>query len=251
MKTLKKSIPVLVCLILLTSCGNKENQYLIVEGRESDGTYEELQSNFSKVEEEYCCGELGAMVNIHSYKGNIFTGEKILIFDETKERIGKTISIFNKGIKTSYKSWDVDNQLQLVMEQKSMYLDEGLEVIWMREDLKQELIDAYSADLGTSAEGRNSNSYTSTNASNSSYQKTETNCPNCHKKYKFQTWTGNRWKWIEETKIGSVKCSGCAGYGYTEHLDFVSNTTTKKECYVGNCNNGWTRCSKCYGKGTL
>jgi len=250
MKTLKRTIPVLVCLILLTSCGNKENQYLIVEGRESDGTYEELQSNFSKVEEEYCCGELGAMVNIHSYKGNIFTGEKILIYDESESGSEKTISIFNKGIETSFKSFDDDNQLLLAMEQTSMYLDEPLNVTYIREDYKQALIDSYSADLGTSAERRNSNSNTSTNTSNSSYQKTETNCPNCHKKYKFQTWTGYGWKWIEETKIGSVKCSGCAGYGYTEQLDIATNTTTKKECYVGNCNNGWIQCSKCYGKGT-
>ena len=76
------------------------------------------------------------------------------------------------------------------------------------------------------------------------------NCTSCDRTFQFTVWNWNNrgWKDHHEKKPGSVKCSGCKGYGYTETYHLGADVTTKK-CHVSTCNNGWVECGKCYGKG--
>ena len=78
------------------------------------------------------------------------------------------------------------------------------------------------------------------------------NCTSCDRTFRFQVWNwnGRGWKSTYEKKPGSVKCSGCKGYGYSEdyHGGGKDDVTTTK-CHVSGCNNGWVECRKCYGKG--
>lgn len=291
MKILKRSITLLVCLILLTSC----KQRFVLKDATSSGNVETKEG-------------------ILYYKETLFTGEMLVNYDNGKLMMSIN---FKDGKKDGLgKHWYENGQLKKEENYKDGKAD-GLTKYWYENgQLKSEenykdgvingLIINYYENGNISYEGSEkngnlegthkfyyengqlemkgtikdgkaisasveeynengqlihkpaqnstlnySNSYTSTNTSNSSYQKTETNCPNCHKKYRFKIWNGYGWKYKEETKIGSVKCSGCPSYGYTEHLNSTTNTTTKKECYVNRCNNGWIQCSKCYGKGTL
>ena len=261
MKILKRSITILVCLILFASCSNKENQYLVVEGKNEE-------RNFTKVTVDFYGGELGTTVKKYYYKGNLFTGvfrwEEVVNKSYVSNLI-KTGSItpysnlvfsdyHDKGIVTKQTiHWNTstiaEKNQQLILEIKFnneedpnesniTYVDE--EHFHMFKSEKQQ---------------KKSNSYSNTNTQQRNYSEqknyndTSKPCSECHKKQRFQTWTGYGWKWIEETKIGSVKCSGCPSYGYTESLNSDGRTTRKKNCYVSYCNNGWVKCSKCFGKG--
>ena len=79
------------------------------------------------------------------------------------------------------------------------------------------------------------------------------NCTSCDRTFQFTVWNWNSrgWKTHNEKKLGYVKCGGCRGYGYTEsyHGKGYTNGVTTKKCHVLSCNNGWDKCSKCYGKG--
>jgi hypothetical protein len=120
------------------------------------------------------------------------------------------------------------------------------------------LLMSYSANSNSSSGSRySSGSSTYSSSSSTSSSRRDVPCPKCNQKFRFRIWKGaGGWGDFYDSNPGYVKCGMCDlgtkylggfyddGSPKTESCPFAGRNSTR-------CENGWDKCSKCYGKGTI
>ena len=118
------------------------------------------------------------------------------------------------------------------------------------------MMDSKSNQTKSSSSGSSSNTY----QGNSSSSSKNVPCPECNKKIRFRIWKGaGGWGDFYDTKPGYVKCDMCdLGIKFTGGFTFESGGKDPKQevCpFAGKnnttCMNGWEKCNKCNGEGTI